>query len=82
MELVLKSNRKLFLVTAGITFVVSMALYQLLVILMALWALLMLGGVVPFWSKNKKAVAIQYGCFLGLTLSLAVLIFGPWEFYN
>ena len=54
MELVLKSNRKLFLVTAGITFAVSMALYQWLVILMGLWALLMLGGVVPFGLKTRK----------------------------
>ena len=77
-----KLSSKHFLLAAVITFLVSVALYQWLVILLAVWALLAMGGIAPWWSKYKKAFSIQWGGFLGLTLGLALLVWGPWEFYS
>ena len=77
-----KLSSKYFLLAAVVTFLVSVALHQWLVILLAVWALLAMGGIVPWWSKYKKAFSIQWGGFLGLTLGLALLVWGPWEFYS
>jgi len=77
-----KFSSKHFWLAAVITFSVSVALHQWLVILLVVWALLAMGGIVPWWSKYKKAFSIQWGGFLGLTLGLALLVWGPWEFYS
>ena len=52
---------------------ITMALYELIIIPIALWFLLFAGGIVPWWSKYKKAFAYQWGTFFGITIGLIVL---------
>ena len=48
------------------------SLYNFVIIPIAIWVLLFAGGLVPWWSKYKKAFAYQWGIFFGITIGLAV----------
>lgn len=60
---------------------IAAVFYKWLALLFAVWVFLLMGGVVSFWTKNHFAWGIQFGMLLGLSVTLAVLIWGPWSIY-
>jgi len=82
MDIVNKNTWKTFSLSVVAGFSVSIVFSQWLMVLAFIWILLAMGGFVPWWSKHRTAFTIQWGIFFGLTLGLALLIFGPWEFYS
>jgi hypothetical protein len=52
--------------------IITPAFYSLVIIPIAIWVLLFAGGLIPWWSKYKKAFAYQWGIFFGITIGLAV----------
>jgi hypothetical protein len=82
MDIVNKSTQKHFWSSFLIAGLVSTAAYQWLVILMGIWVFFLMGGVTFIRSVNQTAFTIMWGMFFGLTFTLALLIFGPWELYT
>ncbi|KZZ59025.1 hypothetical protein A3762_06330 [Oleiphilus sp. HI0125] len=82
MDIVNKTTQKHFTIALALSAIASAAAYQWLVILMATWFLLLMGGVSLFRSANQKFYSVMWGIFIGLTLTLALLVFGPWELYT
>ncbi|QBG37531.1 hypothetical protein [Litorilituus sediminis] len=52
---------------------ITPAFYNLVIIPVGIWFLLFAGGLVPWWSKYKKAFAYQWGIFFGITIGLAAI---------
>ena len=82
MDVVNKAMLKSFLFASVISFAISAAAYQWLLVLIVLWFTFVMGGVTFFRSINQTAFSIMWGVFLGLTFALALLLFGPWELYT
>ena len=82
MDIVNKQTRKYFYIGALISIIIALILYQWLAAIFIIWAILLLGGLVPPLKQFQKYYSFQWGCALGLTIALILLIFGPWELYT
>jgi len=68
-----KETWKCFFIGLVAASVITPVFYQLTIVPIALWFLLFAGGVIPWWSKFKKAFAYQWGIFFGITIGLAII---------
>jgi len=76
MGIVNPNEWKYFWVGYIIAFPTLLICYYFLVegYLMLLWLLLMMGGLVPWWSRYKRVFAVQWGLFFGLSSGFAVKV--------
>jgi len=68
-----KETWKCFFIGLVSATVITPAFYNLIIVPVALWIVLFAGGVIPWWSKYKKAFAYQWGVFFGITIGLAII---------
>ncbi|EAU55599.1 hypothetical protein [Mariprofundus ferrooxydans] len=68
-----KETWKCFFIGLVSAAVITPAFYNLIIVPAALWLLLFAGGVIPWWSRYKKAFAYQWGIFFGITVGLAII---------
>ena len=57
--------------------IASVALRDWLLFVLIFWGIQATAGIVPFRKSSSRSIAIQWGLFIGVSLGLAIIVWGP-----